>query len=81
MRCLVLVGSPSSGLRIEYCCFFLDSLFFEESSVKISKFFSTSWTSWELVQQVLHVQPYFINVLPCFDHLSLIWAHNWGIYC
>ena len=30
--------------------FLLDSLFFEESFVKVSDFFSISWTSWEPVQ-------------------------------
>ena len=54
----------------------LDSLFFEESSVKISEFFSIGWTGWEPVQQVLHVQPCFINALPCFDRFSLIQARN-----
>ena len=46
---------------------FLDSIFFRESTIKISEFFSTGWTGWEPVKQVLHVQPYFINALPSFD--------------
>ena len=49
---------------------FLDSIFFKESTIKISEFFSTDWTSWEPVEQVLHVQPCFINALPSFDHSS-----------
>ena len=34
--------------------FFLDSLFIEESYVKVSEFLSIGWTNWEPVQQVLH---------------------------
>ena len=56
---------------------FLDSLFFRKSTIKILEFFLTGWTGWEPVQQVVHVQPCFINALPCFDQSSLIWAQNW----
>ena len=57
---------------------FLDSLFFKEFFVKISEFFSTSWTDWEPVQSVLHDQPCFINTLPCFGRFSLVRAWNWA---
>ena len=78
MRCLVLISSPSSRLGIERCCL-LDSLFFGESTGKILEFFSTGCNGWESVQQVLHVQPCFINALPCFDPFSLIQARNWAL--
>ena len=56
---------------------FLDSLFSEEYSGKVSNFFSIVWTSWEPVQQVAWWQPCFINALHCFGRFSLIWARNW----
>ena len=64
--CIVLVGSLSSGLGIEYC-FFLDSLFVKESSGKVLDFFLIGWTSWEPVQQVAWWQPHFLNALHCFS--------------
>ena len=77
--CIVSVSSPSSGLGIE-CRFFLDSLFFKESSGKVLDFFSIGWTGWEPVQQVAWWQPCFINALHCFDRFSLIWARNWALF-
>ena len=70
MHCIVLAGSPLSGLRIECHCFFWILCSFLILMLKFQKFSQP-------VQQVLHVQPCFINVLPCFSWLSLIRARNW----
>ena len=50
---IVSVDSPSSGLGIEYRFLLLDSLFFKESTGKVSEFFSIGLTGWKPVQQVL----------------------------
>ena len=65
---------PHPGLELSSASF-LDSLFFKESFVKISEFFSTGW---EPIQLVLHDHSRFINTLPWFVQFSLIWAWNWA---
>ena len=57
---------------------FLDSLFSEESSGKVSDFFSIGWNDWEPVQRVAWWQPRFINALYCFGLFFLVRAQNWA---
>ena len=78
---LVLIISPSSDLGIMHH-FFMDSLFFKEHSVKVSKFFSTRSTSWHLIQPVHRVNLYGALILESNSYMA--WAHglqiSFGLY-
>ena len=73
----VSVISPSYELRITLRFFFLDSLFFEEHSVKFSNFFSASSTNCHPVQPVLRVNLYGALIFVVLEPKSyLVWAHK-----
>ena len=76
-HCIVSVDSPLSGLRIERRFFFLlDSLFFEESFVKVSDFFLNRLDQLGTGSIGPARQPRLINMLYCFGRFSLIRGRN-----
>ena len=73
---LVLIISPFSELGIAHH-FFMDSLLFQEHSVKFSKFFATGSTGWNPVQPVHRVSRCRTLIFGnYFDHGSLIQTWN-----